>query len=512
MRVYYTSPEEQGRERAVFEDVIAEADDLKARVHGLHLKPVSASGSKLGRLLPKALQHKDLLEADLVVATLWRHWGAPAERFEADVELARAHGKEIWLYVRALDAGHLARPDEPLRRVLDFRDRIEREGGVRCYPYADESDWREQFLTHVYLWLDGLPLDPPPGPVAADDLDARLDALAASPAVRERLGEVWRLAAEGRLTRASAHFAGVLAEAPEPAVLLEYARFLGETGALEQAEVLCRRAHEADAAPPVERLVAAAYGRLGSAYEKRGNLDEARRLYRQSLHLNERLDDAEGLAADYGSLGNVYWMLGELEKAEHAYREALRINERLGRHDGMATDYGNLGNVYGVWGRLDAAEQMYRKALAINERLGRRESMAHQYGNLGIVYRVQGRLDEAEAAYRKALALHEALGRREGMAEDYNNLGNVYQEAERLDEAEAMYRKALEIDEALGRREGMANQYGNLGVVYQSRGAFDEAEAMYRKSLAIFETLGDFVTIEQVRAWISDLEARRRAR
>ncbi len=73
-----------------------------------------------------------------------------------------------------------------------------------------------------------------------------------------------------------------------------------------------------------------------------------------------------------------------------------------------------------------------------------------------------------------------------------------------------MYRKALEIDEGLGRHEGMANQYGNLGVVYQARQMFDEAEQMYRRALSLFETLGDFVTIEQVRIWITDLEMQRR--
>ena len=60
------------------------------------------------------------------------------------------------------------------------------------------------------------------------------------------------------------------------------------------------------------------------------------------------------------------------------------------------------------------------------------------------------------------------------------------------------------------RDEGMANQYGNLGIVYQARKMFDEAEQMYHRALAIFETLGDFVTIEQVRIWITDLEAHRR--
>ena len=79
-----------------------------------------------------------------------------------------------------------------------------------------------------------------------------------------------------------------------------------------------------------------------------------------------------------------------------------------------------------------------------------------------------------------------------------------------FDEAEDVYRKALEINRAEGRQEGMAEDYNNLGNVYQERGRLDEAEQMYRRALAIFENLGDFVTIEQVRIWITDLEAHRR--
>ncbi len=515
VRVFFASPEEEGRERSLFRDVIEEASDLKAKAHGVTLEPAGESDSLLSRFFSRG-SNKDLRAADLVVATLWKHWGEAAARFEDAYEQARAHGKELWLYVRALDEDLLAHPDEALRRVLDFRDRAEQEGHARYHRYADEADWQQQLLNHLLLWLDNLPPDAAPGRVSAGDLDARLDALAAAPravsaAAREAIRAAWNYAGEGRLTRAEEHFARALRERPEPAVPLEYARFLADVGLLEKAETLCKNALEADASPAPGRLAAAVYGRLGVAYEHQGALDEAKRLYRQSLHLNERLDDAEGLAADYGSLGNVYWRLSELEKAEHAYRQALAINERLGNAAGQAADYGNLGNVYGVWGRLDEAERMYRTSLEINQRLGRRQSMANQYGNLGIVYRVQGRLDEAEAVYRQALAINEALDRKEGMAEDYNNLGNVCQERGALDEAEAMYRKALSIDEALGRREGMANQYGNLGVVFQSRGALDQAEAMYRKSLAIFEALGDFMPIEQVRSWISDLEAQRRA-
>jgi len=513
VRVFVMTPHVDAPERAVFHGVIEEVNDVKARAHGVQFKPVSTSGSVLGRLRPKALRNKDLLTANLVVVVLSRQWDPDeAVRFETLYELARENDKEVWLYVRTLDDALLIHPDEPLRHVLAFRDRVEQEGRVRYFRYHDVADWVEQLLQHLFNWLDNLPsLDSPFGPLSADDLEARLEVfLDTPPETLDRLREAWTFAEAGRLTRAHEHFARVAQETPTPAVQVEYARFLGHLGALERAEGLYKTVLDFNTPVDAQGLVATGYGYLGHAFEQRGDLDAAKRLYRQALHLNERLDRPEAMATDYGSLGNVYWMQSELEKAEQAYGEALGLNETLGRLAPMATDYGNLGNVYGVWGRLDAAERMYQKALDLNQKLGRQESMATQYGNLGIIYRVQGRLDEAEEVYRKALEINRAIGRHESLAEDYSNLGNVYQERKRFDEAEQMYRQALEIDEGLGHHEGMANQYGNLGVVYQARQRFDEAEQMYRHALSLFETLGDFATIEQVRIWITDLEMQRR--
>ena len=515
VRVFMMTPHAETTEQAAFRDVIAEANDVKARAHGVQFKPLGGSDSILGRLRAKTRSAKDLLTADLVVAALDRHWDAgAAERFEALYDLACEHDKTVWLYVRTLDDAHLADPDDQLRHLLDFRDHTEQDGRALTARYDDETSWPDMLLKHLFNWLDNRPPDSSLGPVSTDGLVARLAIFTASepapaPETLDRIQEAWTAAQAGRLTRARELFARIVADIPMHVVHAEYARFLGHFGMLDEAEGFYAKALDG-ASAEVEALVAAGYTLLGHAHEDRADLGAAKRLYREALHINDRLDRPEAMAADYGKLGNVYWMLSDLEKAEQAYRASLALNERLGRREAMAADYGNLGNVFGVWGRLDQAEEMYGKALALNEELGRQDRMANQYGNLGIIYRVQGRLDEAEDVYCKALEINRAEGRREGMAEDYNNLGNVYQERGCLDEAEQMYRKALEIDEALGRDEGMANQYGNLGIVYQARKMFDEAEQMYHRALAIFETLGDFVTIEQVRIWITDLEAHRR--
>ncbi len=255
---------------------------------------------------------------------------------------------------------------------------------------------------------------------------------------------------------------------------------------------LQQRLREAGDPPPPElaQHAAAWLAELGVLRQVRGDLDQAERMHRKSLEINEQLGRREGMASQYGNLGLIHQTRGDLDEAERMHRKALEIDEQLGRREGMATHYGNLGLIHQTRGELDEAERMHRKALAIDEQLGQLEGMASGYAAIALVHQARGELDEAERMHRKALEIEEQLGRQEGMARQYGNLGLIHKTRGQLDEAERMQRKALAIDERLGRLEGMATHYGNLGLIHRTRGELDEAERMHRKALAIDEQLG----------------------
>ncbi len=254
-----------------------------------------------------------------------------------------------------------------------------------------------------------------------------------------------------------------------------------------------------------EAVQAPVYGNLGLIYRTRGDLDEAERMHRKSLAIEEKLGRQEGMASDYGNLGLIYRTRGDLDEAERMLRRALEINEKLGRLEGMANQYGNLGLIYETRGDLDEAERMLRKALAIEEKLGRQEDMAAQYGNLGLIYQTRGDLDEAERMHRKSLAIEEKLGRLEGMANQYGNLGLIYQTRGDLDQAERMLRKALEINEKLGRLEGMAAQYGNLGGIYRTRGDAAQARRLWTQARELFARVGMPHRVALMDEWLATL-------
>jgi tetratricopeptide (TPR) repeat protein len=276
-------------------------------------------------------------------------------------------------------------------------------------------------------------------------------------------------------------------------------------GRLPEAEQSCRRILELAGCD--DSWHAVGYGNLGLIMRSRGDLDEAERMHRKALAIDEKLARLVGMADNYGNLGLIMRIRGDLDEAERMHRKALAINEKLGRLVGMANQYGNLGLIMRIRGDLDEAERMLRKALAIDEKLGRLEGKAGHYGNLGFVMQTRGDLDEAERMHHKALAIDEKLGRLEGIATTYGNLGIIMQARCDLDGAERLHRKALEIDEKLGRLEGMANHYGNLGIIYRTRGALPGARELWTKSRDLFARIGMKHKVEQVQGWLDALPA-----
>ncbi|MCH8148383.1 MAG: tetratricopeptide repeat protein, partial [Planctomycetes bacterium] len=124
----------------------------------------------------------------------------------------------------------------------------------------------------------------------------------------------------------------------------------------------------------------------------------------------QRLKDAPMEASHLSNLGLIFKRRGDLDEAEKMLRKSLEINEKLGRLEGMASDYCNLGLIFKTRGDLDEAEKMFRKSLEIDEKLGRLEGMANQNANLGLIFKTRGDLEEARKLWTKARDLFAKIG------------------------------------------------------------------------------------------------------
>ncbi len=66
---------------------------------------------------------------------------------------------------------------------------------------------------------------------------------------------------------------------------------------------------------------------LGMLAQDMGDLDEARRLYQESLKIKQDLGDRSGVSKSLHQLGMLAQDTGDLDEAKRLYQESIKINK-----------------------------------------------------------------------------------------------------------------------------------------------------------------------------------------
>ena len=166
IKVFIGSPNDLDEERILFPDLIVEVNRIKANSMEIQLEAVGWEDTLPGKGCPQELINDDLIQSELVILLLWKRWGTPTGKytsgFEEEYELAKSLNAKtndkpaIWLYFRAIPDNMLADPGEQLRKVLDFRDKIEKENRFLYRAYEDVDQWERLLREHLCRWLDNL--------------------------------------------------------------------------------------------------------------------------------------------------------------------------------------------------------------------------------------------------------------------------------------------------------------------------------------------------------------------
>jgi tetratricopeptide (TPR) repeat protein len=198
----------------------------------------------------------------------------------------------------------------------------------------------------------------------------------------------------------------------------------------------------------------------GLAASRRGDLDEAMRLYTKAIDSGELSD--ESIVVIYTNRGNISLRKGDYKRAIKDYSKAIKLNPlyvraynnrswawvNRGRYDealadcGMAIDlnpqylpaYINCGVAWERTGEYDRAIANYNKAIELNPQY------ALAYSNRGAVWKGKGEHERAMADYNKAIEVAPEF------ALAYRNRGDILYNQARFIEAMAEYKRAIEKD------------------------------------------------------------------
>ncbi|NMC75995.1 MAG: TIR domain-containing protein, partial [Candidatus Methanofastidiosa archaeon] len=516
IKIFIGSPGDLNEERTLFRRIVNEVNRIKSNSMGIQLEPVSWEDTLPGKGRPQELINKDIEQSDLVVMLLWKRWGTPTGNytsgFEEEYELAKSlnentNGKPaIWLYFRAIPDDMLADPGEQLKKVIDFRNRIEKERKFLFYAYESLDKWEQLFREHLCRWIDTIKIvqdkldreDTIPLGIPSDDIQVKnpvvfLSYIHKDEQIVNRLkkdltergiriwidkekiwpGDRWKqkineaiiscefaiICLSQKALSKEGYFQKELKEINERAEFLPRTRTFRIPVRLDDCAIPdeLKEIHVIDLFKDWESGVK---GITKSIVANSSNVS----LQQQMMEIPKVEIPVEYLK------GITQTLLNEaIEKAESG--QITKAEEYFAIATVVPTDISAL-NLYGLFlqriGMLKKAEEKFKQIEDLSQKIGDMIWVAVATGNLGILYKTRGDLKAAEEMYKKSLAINEELGRKEGMANDYGNLGILYETRGDLKAAEEMYKKSLAINEELGRKEGMASDYGNLGILYKT--------------------------------------------
>lgn len=156
--IFLASPSDLSRERKLFSQVIETVNVTKAKSKGILLEAKVWEDCLIGRGRPQEKINEEIKQSSLLVFTLWKKWGSDtgefSSGFEEEYEVACSENKDILFFFREIPIYMLDDPGDQLKKVIEFKNKIEKEKKFLYATYEDENEWEKKFSFQLYKWLD----------------------------------------------------------------------------------------------------------------------------------------------------------------------------------------------------------------------------------------------------------------------------------------------------------------------------------------------------------------------
>jgi hypothetical protein len=162
-RIFIGSPGELDEERKCFRNKLRTSTDMNAEPRGVVFHPVGWEDILGGVGRAQERINEGIKRCDYAIFVLHDRWGSPSgdgntSRTEAELALAEELYKDnkirnIVLFFRKVNRRQMRDPGEQLKRVIDFKRRIEEEESmlIRLTPKNARFSGNRRFLPHWML-------------------------------------------------------------------------------------------------------------------------------------------------------------------------------------------------------------------------------------------------------------------------------------------------------------------------------------------------------------------------
>jgi serine/threonine-protein kinase len=246
-----------------------------------------------------------------------------------------------------------------------------------------------------------------------------------------------------------------------------------------------------------EDIQAELYAHLGKVYERLGRFEDAERLFRTVLEIEERSRGADdpAVASALHDIGNV--LIERDDPDAHGYlRRALEMRTRIygADHPTTGTTLRALGNLLRSQANYPEAQRHLSAALAIFQER-QRDSVEHANALTDIAWleKLMNKTEQAESRLRTACRIYErALGPvHPDLAVCWNNLADSHWRLKRWSEGDRAMERSLAMQRQIygAKHPNIATSLGNLATSRLQRGLPADALDLYQQTLDMRRSL-----------------------
>jgi tetratricopeptide (TPR) repeat protein len=271
-----------------------------------------------------------------------------------------------------------------------------------------------------------------------------------------------------------------------------------------QARKLCERSHKIAEDIGDTIMAAEALNALAGFDLEGGSMHAAREKFQQALELGGSSAHLRGRAEqNLGILANVR---GDPEEAKAHYHQSLLSFESISDDRGCAIAYHNLGMVSSDCEQWEDADRYFRLSLGIARAIGDIHLEGLGLLNHAEVHLARRDYDQARQNAETALGIFDQLGCQVDKADAYRVIGRAYRETGRYPLAESRLRSAMELAVNTGSILSEAEAAREMGLLYQAMGRGHEALAYLNVARTLFGRLDARLDLVDVSTRITQLE------
>lgn len=245
-----------------------------------------------------------------------------------------------------------------------------------------------------------------------------------------------------------------------------------------------------DFAKGINHLPLAAYcaNKLGLCYSVLRNNQQAIGYYEQSLEINQKLNDLQGIADCLSNLSGLNARQGNFSEAANYLLSLLHLHDGYG--PGELMDYhSRIAWFYQQQADYGSAVQHWKQALDISERYGRAD-----YGKilsgLGFAYYHLGDMEGAQKAYQNLIE-YSALNQDDrNRLTALHNLAMIYTSVDEVDKAVEHWEGAYEVARLSSNTPLVMEALLNLSNLYSSHGIPIKAADFFERYLNLVKEYG----------------------